>query len=467
MHSLLTIHCFPERKTMPQNTPHPWYNSRLAQWTRCRDAMAGSDAVKARGELYLPKPTGMKANEYEAYKIRAKWFNAAKRTREGLTGLVFRHQPTVTAKDAVLAQLADVTETGVSHQGYAQMMMQERLTAGVLGTLVDLTGDDRSINELRAHWTGYTAEQIFNWHWEADADGRHRLTRVVLQEQHERPKSDDEYAIEIVTRYRELVLTSTGYEVLVWEPSATGLALIKVDVRRPTRQGQPLDFLPFVLFQGQEPPLLDVVDVNLNHYQVSADYQHELHWGSVITPVITGWRSKRPEVLALGSLEVLCIPEADARAFMLETSGNGLAAKKLALDDAKQEMAVLGARMLAPDRNAAEATETHALRQAGEHSVLQGYADEVSQHLTQVLRLHSWWIGATQERDDPSLLYTLNKDYLPTGLTGGEMLELMAAFQGGAITEHDLYYNLRQGERLDPGETFEEWQFRRQQQVPL
>ena len=36
------------------------YDAALPRWKMMRDAYAGRDAVKAEGELYLPRPAGMR-----------------------------------------------------------------------------------------------------------------------------------------------------------------------------------------------------------------------------------------------------------------------------------------------------------------------------------------------------------------------------------------------------------------------
>ena len=59
-----------------------------------RDAVAGEDVVKARGETYLPRLTGQEA--YRGYVLRALFFGATGRTLQGLLGAVMRKDPVVT-----------------------------------------------------------------------------------------------------------------------------------------------------------------------------------------------------------------------------------------------------------------------------------------------------------------------------------------------------------------------------------
>jgi hypothetical protein len=68
---------------MPVNTCHPQYSAHEHQWKRCRDAVDGSDAVKAAGSQYLPGLSAQSTEEYEAYKMRALWYGASARTIQG------------------------------------------------------------------------------------------------------------------------------------------------------------------------------------------------------------------------------------------------------------------------------------------------------------------------------------------------------------------------------------------------
>src|SRR5512137_71177 len=80
---------------MPVNSTHPEYDAALPVWLRARDGFAGEDAVKAGGEKYLPRLEDQTQAEYDAYRMRASFFNATSRTCEGFLGLIFRRDPTV------------------------------------------------------------------------------------------------------------------------------------------------------------------------------------------------------------------------------------------------------------------------------------------------------------------------------------------------------------------------------------
>jgi len=57
----------------PVETQHKSYTKMAPKWKRCRDVIAGQDAVKDAGKDYLPALTEQKDDDYKAYKLRAKY----------------------------------------------------------------------------------------------------------------------------------------------------------------------------------------------------------------------------------------------------------------------------------------------------------------------------------------------------------------------------------------------------------
>jgi hypothetical protein len=278
-----------------------------------------------------------------------------------------------------------------------------------------------------------------------------------------------------IPHWRELLLEDGTYVVRLWRKvrSPQGEGFILVGERVPTRRGASLDFLPFLILNADSldmilgsPPLLDVVDVNLSHYRTNADYQHELHMCSLATPVVTGHDNTEDE-FKIGALIAWILPEPQAKAYYLEVSGHGLQAKLDKLKEDEAQMAVLGARLLEPQKQAVEAAETHQLRQNAEMSIMEAYADAASVLLTKALRWHTWWAGLTEDLDDETISLTLNTDFLPTKVDAPTLTALVSAWQAGALTQEDLYENLRQGSLLAPGVLFEEWQAKLAEQGAL
>ena len=62
-------------------TKHPLYSKRYPQWILMRDVIEGNDAIKEKGEIYLPRPSTehdkfslYAQKQYEAFKYTESFF---------------------------------------------------------------------------------------------------------------------------------------------------------------------------------------------------------------------------------------------------------------------------------------------------------------------------------------------------------------------------------------------------------
>jgi hypothetical protein len=470
---------------MPVDSQHPAYVRYFPQWQRCRDVMEGTDAVKGRatgdqavphgsGTAYLPQPSGMQARDYQAYKTRAAFFGASGRVRQGLEGLIERKPPAIVVPQMIEAHLADITGTGVSLHALSSHLITEHLTTGRIGILVDLPEEDQVAGQVRPRWTLATAEQLINWRHMRTPLGTQVYRQVVFEEEIDEEDPTDPYRHLVIPQWRETVLEDGHYTVRIWRKvqGVTGETFLLRDERHPHRRGTPLAALPVFILNADSldmtlgpPPLLDVVDLNLAHYRTNADFKHSLHMSSLATAYITGWENEEAE-MRVGALTAWVIPPADARVGYLEPSGAGWQGMQDDMRATEAQMAVLGARLLEPQRRTIEAAETHQIRQSAELSIMEAYALAASALITKALRCHAWWAGATDDPDDAGITFTLNTDFLPTTIDAPTLTALTAAWQAGAVTQEDLYYNLVRGNVVQPGVPFAEWQRTLQAQVP-
>ncbi len=445
---------------MPVTTMHRRYSTEALKWKRCRDAYSGTDAVKAAGKAYLPELSGQKPEEYDAYKCRALWYGATKRTVQGLSGAVMRKDPAVTiTSDELKAQLENVTLTGVTLPAFAKTVIEEVLKVGRGGILCDMS-DDASLNPIdrRPYWSFYTAESIRNWHTEIRG-GVPVLVQVVLYEEGEKQKQD-EFDYKEAPQYRVLRINATGqYEQQLY----TKVSAQDVDAKLgewipgpitiPQRRGAPLDYIPFVFVnpasttpEMEDPPLLDLVDVNFSHYRTSADLEHGRHFCGLPTVWATG--IPPDTIMRIGSSIVLTASDEKAKFGILEFTGQGLGALETGLDSKEKMMAVLGARLLEQQQRDVEASDTIIARTAGERSILQSLCQTVSQAVTQVLRWHAAWMGIPVTDD---MTIALNQDFVSATMPTDLLLALLQAVQSGQISWETFYHNLEKGEITRPG----------------
>lgn len=449
------------------NATHPAYDKRRSQWQRCRDAVEGSDAVKARGSEYLPLLSKQTSGAYHAYKTRALWYGASARTVQGLIGAIMRKEPSVEVPKELDDHLKDVTLTGISFAAFTKTVLTEILTTGRYGVLVDMPAE--SHDTQRPYYAAYTAESIVNWRT-AMRNGVPQLVLLVLCESLSEPKSDDQYQNESIEQCRVLRITEAGeYEVELFRKDAAG-DWISQQIIKPTYRGEPFTFIPFCFFGPntitpdiEKPPILDLVDVNLSHYRSSADLEHGRHFCGLPTPWVAGFPENT--TLQIGSSIAWVSSSPDAHAGMLEFTGQGLGALEKALESKERLMAVLGARLLEEPKKSVEAADTLTIRHSGEQSILRGIAGSVSTGLSKLLEWAALWSGLGAD-EAKNATVKLNTDFADASMTFAELESLIRSWQTGAISYETLYYNMERGEVTRPGIDAETEKAQAEQEAP-
>ena len=177
------------------------------------------------------------------------------------------------------------------------------------------------------------------------------------------------------------------------------------------------------------PPLIDLVEVNLAHYRVSADHKHALFLTAQPTPWAVGVKGETD--LKIGSSSAWVFEAPDVKVGMLEFTGQGVEAMQSDLKDMQQQMSVLGARLLEVPPTHQEAAAAVRMRHAGDDAVLQKIAMSVGGGLSQVLRQHAWWSG-TGEYDE-TISAALSREFFAVRMGPEELQALLLAVQAGQL----------------------------------
>lgn len=460
---------------MPVNSQHAQYEKMLPRWKRCRDVAEGQDAVHAAGATYLPRLKDQTNEDYDAYVARASFYNATWRTLSGLVGMMFRQPPIVEVPAPIAPMLEDVTLDGIPLQAFVQTVAEEALMQGRVGVLVDCpplaatkgavaTQADAIAQNIRPTLQLYRAETILNWRQQR-INNRQMLTLIVLQESEDVPT--DEYASKAEERFRELSLVPL---VEGGEPAVYRVRMFKRENDKDIQVGEDvypklggswMTFIPFLFISTDDltpdvdvPPLIDLVNTNLSHYRVTADYEHGCHFTALPTAVVSGYKSeKEGEKLYIGSSAAWVFPNADASANYLEFTGQGLSALVDNLKGKEQHMAILGARMLEPQKKAAETSDSASIHRKGEESMLSATAQTLSMGITRALTWFCEWAGSAE-----TPIFELNRDFYPMPMDSGTLMGLVSAWQQGAISDQTLFENLQQGEVIAPDVVLEDHQ---------
>lgn len=457
---------------MAIDSEHPQYIARKEQWEKMRDTTAGQEAIHAKTTKYLPKLSGQSDDEYKAYLKRTTFYGATPRTVEGLSGMVFRKPPQYKVPAGLKPYLEDVTLDGLSLLGFAEEIVDDVITVARAGILVDhpvvaegTTKAQAEASNIRPFLKHYTAENIFNW----KVEGRNNaqvLTQVRLWE-FVPVAGANEFSDDQQKQIRVLDLDPAGnYRQRVFiENKAAATPDQKwlqfgPDIY-PTMNGAPLTFIPFWFVgakngkpKAEKPPLIDLANVNLSHYTSTADLEHGAHFTGLPTAVITGHTETDDEKgneYRIGAATAWIFPSAETKVQYLEFQGQGLEALENRIAKKEEQMAFLGARMLSPEKKAAETAETANIHRMGEISVLASLAQSVSEAIEQALSFMSDWSGF-----GPDVDYDLNKEFLAVNMSPDQLRALLQTWQAGGIAYADLLENLKKGEVVRDDRTADE-----------
>ena len=444
--------------------PNSQYESYAIKWARCRAACAGQSAVHNGGEAYLPKLIGQSQTDYDSYKLRATYFNAAGRTLDGLVGMVFRKPIEIVAPTALQPIIDDLDLAGVPLEGVAMHVMNDVIQAGRIGLLVEYPQvQDQPVSaagatqlNLRPYVSTYPAESILDWKYQR-VNNVMQPVMIKLLESHETKINDFTYESE--PQIRALLLRDGVYSQEIYRKQGENKEWVLVETLVPLLNNKPIDFIPFWAFGAkensldlQQPPIEPLCDVNLAHYRVNADYERGCHFAGLPTPILAGFVFGENEVVKIGSAGAITSQDPNAKWGFLEFTGQGLGALLDNLKLKEGQMAAIGARFLAPDKAGVEAAATLLMRSNGETSVLASMANLVSQNLQDMFEFIAKWAGI-----DGEISIKLSTDFLPVTMSSQDLDSLIKSWQAGGIPKEELFNALKRGEVITDKITYEEY----------
>jgi len=461
---------------------HKEYDRYASKWQRVRDVVSGQDEVHAKGPLYLPPLIDETVEGYAARVKRTPFYNASWRTMAAFVGMLFRKPAIFEVPSGLEFLLNDVTLSGVDFNSFAQDIALEDIMISRVGILVDYPqasqNEDGTVKTmtvaeaegagLRPSMVMYRSESIINWKYEY-VNNKYILTQIRLAETTLTTK--DEFEVEEENRIRVLDLQFPWgiYRQRVFKEE-NGEQIGKEVY--PLMNGKPLTEIPFYIIGpdgGQselsEPILIDLVDLNLQHYMVSSDYEHGCHMTGLPTPVISGAQEQFgkdgqvvEQTFYIGSTAAWLLPMgADAK--FLEFSGQGLQALENNLTRKEAQMAAIGARMLTAEKSGVEAAETLAMRHSGEHSILSAIAIAVSQGIEKALKTFALWAGMS-EAEVAKIKFEINRDFMPFVLSPQALTSLLSTVQAGKLSHEAFFDLLKRGDFVPSDLDFDEEQAR-------
>ena len=407
------------------------------------------DVIAKKAEIYLPNPSpidedeAVKKQRYMDYQKRAVFYNVTKRTANAMAGMVFAKYPTLDIDPALEFLKTAVDGGALSFVGQARQAFLMMLLKGRGGLLADypyVPSDEYKPTKAQVKKYNYVPKirlfepkHIINWRVEP-INNANKLTLLVLKESY--IKSDDGFKAEygeqlIVYRWIDGVVHHSLYQKDgVWREVQTGVLNGVTDI-------------PFTFFGSNDndetmddAPLYDLAVLNLAHYRNSADYEEGNFISGQPSLFITGltkeWVSdivNQGHPIRLGA-RTANILGSGVNAFLLQADANsGL---YQALQDKKDQMVALGARLIEPNGGTKTATEAQSDK-ADETSIIAHLANNLSDAYSRAFNYCGQFLGI---KHTPTVVF--NTKFDANKMTADERRQLIAEWQTGAITFSEM-----------------------------
>ena len=402
-------------------------------WGLIETLLGGTYKIRKGHRKFLPQEPRELDESYDNRLQRSVLAPYYLRLERMLAGMLTRKPVRLDdVSDVIREQLFDVDLQGNDLQTWLFAASRQCIRYGHVGVLVDAPAASEN---GRPYWVSYTPRDILGWRSEIK-DGKQELTQLRLSEKIVVP--DGLYGEKQVEQIR--VLTPGAFEIhqkdqkgdfVVVDEGRTSLSEIPFSVAYSNRMG--------VL--ESVPPLADIAELNLQHYQVQSDLSNQLHISAVPMLALFGFPAAAEEISA-GPGEALALPEGAAAQY-IEPAGNSYDAQFRRLEQIAAQINELGLAAVLGAKLVGETAEAKRIDRSQGDSTMMVVAQQMQDLIDNSLRFHADYM---QERNPGSSL--VNRDFMGTRLEPQEIQALLQLYTAGTITQETLLLQLEAGEVL-------------------
>ena len=448
------------------------------RWKLLRALRSGTYGMRAEGVEYLPQEPRESDVAYDVRLSRSFLFPAYNDTVRRLAKKPFS-KPVEVGDDReemivapLLPYLGDIDQEGSSLSLFSQEVFEMGLDRGMAHILVEYPkaepGESRA-DEMRAGRRPFfcliAPDNVIGWRHEM-LNGKWVLTQLRIKEVEWVPAGRfSEERIERVRLFQREIRSSDQF------PS--GFTVFRVFERRSGEEYAQVDQgyisineIPLVTYytnkRGRmtaEPPLCDLAEKNLEHWQSSSDQRNVLRFvrtgilfGTGITGDDIGFGkdaddSDKRAVLEIGANRMLLAQEPQAKLNWVEHTGRGIGAGRQDLKDIEEHMMLLGLRPLIEKSTGTPSTATEAsIKTAQESTDMKAWAKELGRALGRCFQLALKYMGKEQADPIPVSVFS---DFAVEFSKAQDAQALMALRAGGDITREQLLVHLKRIGLLD------------------
>jgi hypothetical protein len=420
--------------------------SMMPDWGIMAAVTRGTNYIRDLSETYLPQEPREDDDAYNTRVDRSVLSPYTSRLIETAAGAILRKPIHIEGDQYWLDLAENIDGLGSSINEYARRALVSSLTYGHSAILIDYPAamGARNLAEERAmgrrpYFVHVDAPQIWGWRKES---GTNRLLQVRIHDYDVRPLND--FGEEQIEQMRVIYpgrydLYTLGQEVV--EFTASG--------------GYSLDEIPLVPIYSNrrgllisQPPLLDIANLNITHYQRQADLIHALHIAAMPTLVLEGWDDTTSNATMGVNYAIAMQP--GNKAYYVQADATSFDAQMAELESLASQMSTLGVTKLFGQKFVAESAEAKRIDQAQSNSVLSIISQELESALNQAFAFAAQYVGM----DPPEI--SIDRDFDYYRLLGQDVAVLSQLADTGKISNAMLLEILRRGEILPDTVNIEE-----------
>ena len=441
--------------TAEVDTPSAAVAKMAEAWPMIDALVGGTGAMRAAGELLMPRFPAEDPTAHTARVKMATLFPAFARTTEVLAAKPLSKAITLDDLPPEIEELLeDVDGEGSTLHAYAASLMLECLRPGIVGVLVDVppaegvrTAADEKAAGIRPYFATYKASSILGWRHERGQLTQLRLLECVIEE-------DGEWGEKEVRQVR--VLTPGAWQVYRKVKIEGGREVWQVHVEGTTT----LSRIPFVWFYGiregfgiGKPPLIDLAFANVKHWQGQSDQDNILHVSRV--PILFGKGFRDGEKIIIGASSAVLTTSEKAELKFVEHSGAAIDSGDKSLLRLEDQMRQTGAELLVQKPNVTTATQTVSEGE-GSKSILQRITENFEESLEEALDLMCEWKGLNVGEIEVKLF----KDFGATNLSDQSTSMLLTAVDRELVSKETAFQGLQRRDIIPAEVTWEDEQKR-------
>ena len=373
------------------------YDEMAHDWPLLHDLIGGTDSMRAAKQEWLPREPREATISYENRLRRSFLYNAYGDTVEKLVSKPFSRPVTVEADLPEPLDLIadDVDMTGRDLTQLGRDVFRSMVVYGVSHILVDFpktegveTLADERARHIRPTFIHVPPTALLGWRTERQANGRDRLTQIRIKEI--RVEAVGEYIEEEVEYVR--VLNTETFEVWRKDPDQDDYVLHESgehsfgDVPLVSCYASRTGYLT-----GQ-PPLLDLAQLNLAHWQSLSDQRNVLRFARVGLLFASGFSDEELEGgIAIGPNQLIASSNPDSKLEYVEHKGAAIQSGQDDLDALERRMETLGLQPLV-SRVGGQTATGKAIDESRVHTAIQAWIRSVENALREAYMLAGSWM---------------------------------------------------------------------------